>query len=89
MPGKKVNILIVGAGRGGQALIEMLHESEMVNILGIVDVNAEAPGVALAKKLGIATGSDYKEFLKENRIDEIINVTGSEKVQEELAKREI
>ncbi len=80
----KINIIIVGAGKGGSLLTDLFYKSETVNILGIVDINADAPGIRLAKELGIPTGTDYKEFLDNKELDEIINVTGSEKVQEEL-----
>jgi len=80
------NILVVGAGQGGTALIEIFNSSEKMNIACIVDINSNAPGMELAKKLGIHTCTDYKKSLKEQKIDEIINVTGSEKVQEELLK---
>ncbi|MGB3081654.1 MAG: ATP-binding protein, partial [Candidatus Omnitrophota bacterium] len=83
---KKTNILIVGAGKGGLALIDAFHESETVNILGIVDTNANAPAFEPAKVLNIPTGSDYKKFLKKKNLNEVINVTGSEKVQKELLK---
>ncbi len=82
----KINILIVGAGKGGAALVEMFCNSETVNIIGIADINRDAPGIKLAKELNIPAAEDYKEFLDKKELDEIINVTGSEKVHEELFK---
>jgi two-component system cell cycle sensor histidine kinase/response regulator CckA len=87
METKKTNILIVGAGRGGSLLIELLHKSEKVNIIGVVDINADARGIKLAKELGIPTDSDYKEFLNRGELNEVINVTGVKKVQEDLLRR--
>ena len=86
MPENKTNILIVGGGIGGTALIELFSKSAGVNILGVVDVNPEAKGIKLAKELNIPTSGDYKDFLSMKELNEIINVTGSEKIQEELLK---
>lgn len=83
---EKTNILIVGGGKGGAALIELFANSKSVSILGVVDINQDTPGIKLAKKLGIARDSDYKKFISKKELDEIINVTGSAKVQEELVK---
>jgi PAS domain S-box-containing protein len=86
MPANKTNILIIGAGRGGSLLIELLHKSEKVNIIGVVDINADAPGIKLAKELGIPTAPDYKAFLNKGELNEVINVTGEEEVQEDLLR---
>jgi PAS domain S-box-containing protein len=58
-----------------------------VNIIGVVDINADARGIKLAKELGIPTDSDYKEFLNRGELNEVINVTGVKKVQEDLLRR--
>ncbi|HEX5362771.1 MAG TPA: diguanylate cyclase [Gallionella sp.] len=50
--------LIVGAGRGGSALLEMFMEDDLVRVVAMVDTNAEAPGLQLAKKYGIPTYTD-------------------------------
>ena len=86
MAEEKVNILIIGAGKRGTALIESFSEIEAIHILSVIDTNADAPGIKMAKEQGIPTASDYKEFIVKKDLDEIINVTGDEKVQEELLK---
>jgi signal transduction histidine kinase len=82
----KINVLIIGAGKGGAALLEMFCNSETVNIIGVVDINKDAPGIKLAKELNIPVSGDYKEFLNKKELNEIINVTGSEGIQEDLLK---
>lgn len=82
----KTNILIVGAGKGGSLVIDMFSESDTVHIIGVVDVNPHAPGIKTAQEKGIPTATDYKDFLKTKNLHEIINVTGSKKVQEQLHK---
>ncbi|MBN1794819.1 MAG: PAS domain S-box protein, partial [Candidatus Omnitrophica bacterium] len=81
---KKTRILIVGAGKGGRALIDLFAGSDTVTIVGVVDTNPDASGMHLARKLGIPTSDTVRPFLKK-RLDEIINVTGSEAMQEELS----
>ena len=83
----QVNILIVGAGKGGTRIIELFKDDDNLRIVGVVDVNKRAPGLKLAKKIGIPTSDNYEDFLKKTDIDEIINLTGCESVQEELMKR--
>lgn len=83
---KKTNILIIGAGKGGTALVEILRNSKTVNIVGVVDADLNAPGIKLAKELRIPVGTDYKGFINNEELEEIINVTGSNKIQEELIK---
>lgn len=75
------NILIVGAGKGGSAVIEMLHEN--ANIVAVIDVNDHAPGIQLAKRRGIQTGRDWRLFLT-NKIDLVVEVTGDNIVYKEL-----
>jgi signal transduction histidine kinase len=83
-----VNLLIVGAGKKGVALIKELSGDEVVNIVGVVDANANAPGIKLAKKFNIPASTNLQEFLNKNRntLDEIVNLTGNQAVQEELLK---
>lgn len=83
----KTNILIIGAGMRGRLLIDLFHKSRKANILGVVDRKIKkAPGIQLANELGIPTGTDYKEFLDKEELNQIINLTGREKVQEELLR---
>ena len=83
---RKTNILIVGAGERGKLLIDLFHKNDTLKILGVVDIDQNAPGMKLARKNLIPTASDYKKFLDKDELDEIINLTGSKKVQKELVK---
>ncbi|MBM7693238.1 PAS domain S-box-containing protein [Peribacillus deserti] len=73
------NVLIIGAGNGGTAILKMLEETKYLKVTSIVDMNENAPGILLAKQMGIQTGSDWREFIDQN-LDIIIEVTGSEAV---------
>ena len=85
---KKTNILIVGGGKKGKALIELFYNRKMLDILAVVDDNNDAPGIKLAKELGIPTADDYKQFLNKNKrqLDEIIDATEDQQVRKELVK---
>lgn len=48
-------ILVIGAGRGGSAMIDLFLEDPQINIVGIVDSNPLAPALAIAANNGIPT----------------------------------
>ncbi|MDR7237032.1 sigma 54-interacting transcriptional regulator [Neobacillus drentensis] len=79
------NVMIVGAGKGGTAILKILKESEVLKVDAVIDRNPEAPGVLLAQAEGIKTGEDWYPFLTEP-IDIIIEVTGSDTVFQEIRK---
>jgi transcriptional regulator with PAS, ATPase and Fis domain len=77
-------VIIIGAGKGGKALLEMFHGDSGVTIVGVADINPHAPGIELARKLGIPVTTDYRKFLKSEEIDLIINVTGNPQLDKEI-----
>ncbi|MDN3016582.1 sigma-54-dependent Fis family transcriptional regulator [Paenibacillus sp. BSR1-1] len=77
------NVMIVGAGKGGTAILKILKESEMLNLHAVVDRNLDAPGIKIAQEEGIKTGTCWQSFLNEN-IDIIIEVTGNDEVFQEI-----
>lgn len=76
-------VLIVGAGKGGTALLEMLYVADRMQVVAIIDHNQQAKGLELAKIYGIPTGSNWKEWMDED-VDIVIEVTGNEQVLDEL-----
>jgi two-component system response regulator HydG len=76
-------VAIIGAGRGGTALIELLQKDPLVTITGVADTQADAPGMDLARRLNIPTTADYRTLLKAP-VDIVIDVTGSEKLRASL-----
>lgn len=80
----KTNIIVVGAGKGGNAVINLLHNDEAINILYVADVDNDAPGMKLARELGIPTSTDYRNILNKDGLDLIINTTGSDEVQKDI-----
>ncbi len=48
-------IILVGAGKGGKALLELLHEDPTVQIVGVADIDQRAAGFLFAQDLGLPT----------------------------------
>jgi hypothetical protein len=74
-------VAIIGAGKGGRALLEMFAGDPTVTILGVVDVNPWAPGLELARRLNIPVATDLRGLIADPRLDLVIDVTGSPEVQ--------
>ncbi|MFO0708147.1 MAG: sensor histidine kinase [Nitrospira sp.] len=70
------NVAIIGAGRGGTALMEIFANDPLVQIVGVAEVNGKAPGIALAKRLRIPVTRDYRKLLAMERVDLVIDVSG-------------
>jgi transcriptional regulator with GAF, ATPase, and Fis domain len=77
-------ILLIGAGQAGTGLLEMFQQDRSIVIVGVVDIKEGAPGILLARRLRIPTGSDFKEFIRNPKIDLIIDVTGNPEVDRML-----
>jgi DNA-binding NtrC family response regulator len=73
-------VFIVGAGKGGRALLEMLVGDPTVTIAGIVDLNPWAPGIDLARRLNLPIATDFRELVTDPRVDLVIDVTGDAEV---------
>jgi PAS domain S-box-containing protein len=76
-------VLIIGGGKGGTAILKILHEVSLMKVIGITDLNDDAMGLRLAEEWGIPCGSDWREFLHDS-VDIVIEVTGDQKVFEDV-----
>ncbi len=79
-----IRVVIWGAGKGGTALLELFTRSPEVQVVGIADSNPEAPGLRLARNLGIHTTTDGLALLAEDRADLIVDVTGDPAIRSAL-----
>lgn len=77
--------MIVGAGKGGTAILKILLETKILNVKVIIDRHEDTPGILLAKNEGISTGTSWSPFLSDD-IDIIIEVTGDDSVFQNLRK---
>ena len=78
------HVAIIGAGRGGTALMEIFANDPLVLIVGVAECNPKAPGLALAKQLNIPVTRDYRRLLDLERVDLIIDVSGNVEVWQVL-----
>lgn len=75
---------IVGAGQGGTAVLKALKTLPEVSLVGIADVNPEAPGIKLAQEFRVPVFSNFRDLLQLPQLDLVVEATGSRKVQEAL-----
>jgi transcriptional regulator with PAS, ATPase and Fis domain len=78
-------VILIGAGRGGRALVELLHREPSVEVVAVADKDEGAPGLVLAKELGIAVTTSYRELLASKVADLIIDVTGDPQVRRDIS----
>ncbi|MEN6461278.1 MAG: methyl-accepting chemotaxis protein [Syntrophomonas sp.] len=76
------NIAVIGAGQGGASILNAFMGIGTVTIMGICDVNQNAPGIILARQNGIPTYDDLNSIFSIASLDVIVEATGSAKVQE-------
>jgi methyl-accepting chemotaxis protein len=81
-----MNIAIVGAGTGGRNIIESFSKNSEIKIVQVVDSREDAPGMLLARKLGIKCSKSMAE-INAAGLDLILEATGNENVRNELKER--
>jgi signal transduction histidine kinase len=71
-----LRVIIVGAGKGGTALLELFTRGSGVEVVAIADRNPQAPGMCLAGNLDIPTSTDAFSLVANTPADLIVDVTG-------------
>ncbi|QHT47104.1 sigma-54-dependent Fis family transcriptional regulator [Bacillus sp. SB49] len=80
-------VLIVGAGKGGAALLKLLNEIERMQVVAITDIDPDAEGLILAEQMQIPSDRHWENWIHKD-IDIVIEATGSDAVFGEIrAKR--
>ncbi|MBI5889914.1 MAG: diguanylate cyclase [Nitrosomonadales bacterium] len=82
-------VVIIGAGRGGAALLEMFMEDNLVKVMAIADTDPKAPGLQLAVKNGIPTYVDPVKALqacKDYPDCLVYNLSHDDSIAEEVRK---
>ena len=69
-------VAIIGAGKGGTALLELLHQIPDVDIVGIADTNPHAPGLQRARDLNIQVSDQVPDLVGNHGVNLIMDVTG-------------
>jgi diguanylate cyclase (GGDEF)-like protein/PAS domain S-box-containing protein len=70
-----IKVAIVGAGKGGSALLDIFQSNGVVKNVGITDKDDNAPALRIAREWGVFVARDLGELLLQGP-DIVINVTG-------------
>ncbi len=88
MSKRHLNVAIVGGGRACKNLLNILDDERQsrlkVHLLGVADMNPDAPGIRYAAELGLFTTANIQELVALADLDLIIELTGSYEVREEI-----
>lgn len=88
-----INVVFVGGGRGCYEILNLLKSYSpthfLPNIVAVADTNVDAVGRRHAERLGIPTSSDYRQFLRDENIDLIIELTGIDEVLSDIHKNRL
>jgi two-component system NtrC family sensor kinase len=90
--GKEANLktLFVGGGHGCRAVLEMVVQNRLAvlspQVLGVVDLNPDAPGMVFARKQGWPTFTTIEEALNQEDLELVVEVTGLDEVLEEVTR---
>lgn len=76
-------VMIVGAGKGGLAILKILKETAVLDVKVVIDRNENAPGILFAKQLGMVVDTDWRQHLSDE-IDIVIEVTGNDEVFKDI-----
>lgn len=84
--GDKTRVVILGAGHLGTRILNLLLGSDEVEVVGVGDKNPQAPGLALARKLGLFTTSDIRQLLEVDKLDYIIQAAEDDSTKHQIVK---
>lgn len=82
-----MRVAIIGAGRDGTALLEVLHQIRTVKIVGITDKNPSAPGLKRAQELNVDVYSRMIDLLKDRTLNLVMDVTGDPAMESTLQQQ--
>jgi predicted homoserine dehydrogenase-like protein len=84
---KSFRIAIIGVGETGTPLLRQLLNAPFVNVVAVADLNADLPGVQLARERGVRVTQNALDIAEMgNKVDIIIDMTGSPKVRGDLRR---
>jgi len=74
-------VAILGAGRGGRALLDLLHHIPSIEIVGIADRDPDAPGLQRARELRIPVTTNMPDLIGNHGVNLIMDVTGNPEME--------
>lgn len=82
----RTKIAIVGGGKGGTALLNLLVQLPEVEIIGIADKNPSAPGLAVARDRQLRIWDNPLELIQHEPTHLLIDVTGDPQMKSLIAQ---
>lgn len=83
-----IRIGIIGAGETGTPLVRQLLAAGFVDVVGVADLDADAPGMRLARTAGRPTTDDFMRLADlGDGVDILIDATGVPEVRDRLRRR--
>jgi signal transduction histidine kinase len=86
MTSNPTRVAILGAGTGGLALVDLLHQAPGIEIVGITDTNPSAPGLQRARELKIPVVERATELIANHGVNLILDVTGDPAMERYIAR---
>lgn len=80
-------IALVGAGKGGLALLKVLLRIPVVKVKYVCDIDPYQVGVLFAKNHGIKCITNYEKIVSDSKIDLIFEATGDPSVFKDISER--
>jgi two-component system NtrC family sensor kinase len=74
-------VAILGAGRGGRALLDLLHQIPSIEIIGIADRDPDAPGLRRARELQLPVTTNVSDLIRDHGVGLIMDVTGDPEME--------
>jgi two-component system, NtrC family, sensor kinase len=71
-----MRVAIIGAGRGGTALLDVLHQIGTIEIVGIMDKDPSAPGLRRAREINVIVYDRVADLIKSPGVNLVMDVTG-------------
>jgi len=82
------NVGLVGGGKACYNLLKILDKDRLsrlkMRILGVADINPDAPGLVYAKSLNLFTTTNFQDLYKLEELNFIIELTGSTDIKERI-----
>jgi two-component system, NtrC family, sensor kinase len=83
-----IKTIIIGGGKGCRSLIGLLNDPTIkevnLEIIGVMDINENAPGMVFARENDLKTFTSMKDALAVHGLDMIIEMTGQDEILQEL-----
>ncbi len=83
----RIRVIILGAGKGGTALLNLFLQLPHIHIVGMADTNPLAPGFQKANQYNIPVSTNCVQLISQKDVDLIVDVTGNPKVSQLLHLR--